>query len=217
MPRPARPGFRVYVEAMRDPKMRRLAPAQRWLWVAVLSAARESSRPGWLLVSPDEPFTVADLADYAGMKPKEVAQGTAEMCRLGMLDIEYPEEAWFVPAWNDRQYESDSSAERVRKHRSMEQGCNAETPLLVTPPETETETDTPKGVSHTRKKPKKSCPTPFEVPPEDIEWVQAHYPRVDWDHETKKLVNWAKAKDAQYVDWSRFWRGWMQRASEGWQ
>ena len=46
MPRVARPWFRFYVEAMRDPKMRRLSPAERWLWVAVLAACRESWIPG---------------------------------------------------------------------------------------------------------------------------------------------------------------------------
>lgn len=117
MPRTARPWFRFYVEAMRDPKMRRLTPAQRWLWVAVLAAARESCRPGWLLLTDHESLEIGDLADYAGMSSREVATGMAQLCRLGMVDIDLPSGTYFVPAWNDRQYESDDSTKRTRKHR----------------------------------------------------------------------------------------------------
>ena len=63
MPRPARPWFRFYVEALSDRKLRRLTPAQRWLWVAVLGAARQSPIPGHLMVSEREPMDAHDLAD----------------------------------------------------------------------------------------------------------------------------------------------------------
>ena len=119
MARPQRPWFRFYVEATRDPKMRRLAPHHRWLWVSVLSAARESPIPGYLMVSEDIPYHAADLADYAGMKVKEVERGTDAMTELGMLECEH--ETWFVPRWSERQFESDVVALRTRKHRSQEQ------------------------------------------------------------------------------------------------
>lgn len=49
-----------------------------------------------------------------------------------------------VAAWKRRQYESDNSAERVKRHRKRkkEQACNGDEtlqPVTVTPPETETE------------------------------------------------------------------------------
>lgn len=52
-----------------------------------------------------------------------------------------------VAAWKRRQYESDTSAERVRKHRKRkkEAECNGDEtlqPVSVTPPKTETETET---------------------------------------------------------------------------
>ncbi|MCL6443142.1 MAG: hypothetical protein K6T83_06760 [Alicyclobacillus sp.] len=41
--------FRFYTEAISDTKIRRLPPAQRWLWVVMLSLARKSNRHfGWL-------------------------------------------------------------------------------------------------------------------------------------------------------------------------
>lgn len=115
VPRPARPWFRFYVEAMRDPKMRRLTPAQRWLWVAVLSAARESCEPGRLVIAERVPMTESDLADYAGMRRPEIMDGLALMIELGMLADD--DGTLVVPAWNDRQYESDDTTKRTRKHR----------------------------------------------------------------------------------------------------
>ena len=103
---------------MRDPKMRRLTPAQRWLWVSILSAARESCRPGYLMVSDRLPFTDADLADYAGMKVKEVVEGCTAMSALGMIDLDQATDALFVPSWNERQFESDDVAARTSKHRN---------------------------------------------------------------------------------------------------
>lgn len=142
MPRAARPWFRFYVEAMRDPKMRRLTPAQRWLWVAVLAAARESCLAGFLFIAEGVPMSWDDLADYAGMKLREVEQGIERMRELGMLVHDDHVGAWHVPAWNDRQYESDNTTERTRKHRSNERGRNVPTTPEGTPPETEADTDT---------------------------------------------------------------------------
>lgn len=129
MARPARPWFRFYVEAMRDPKMRRLTPAERWLWVAILAAARESCDPGSLMVADGVPMTTDDLADYAGMPMKDVGNGVTKMLELGMLCQRCNAETLSIPAWFDRQYESDNSAERVAKHRSND----AHSVDLVTP------------------------------------------------------------------------------------
>ena len=58
-----------------------------------------------------------------------------------------------VAAWKRRQYESDSSAERVRRHRQKNKqsaGGNGDETLqgvTVTPPETETETELPEATA----------------------------------------------------------------------
>lgn len=124
MARPQRPWFRFYVESMRDPKIRRLSPSQRWLWTSVLSAARESCIPGWLMVSVKTPFSCGDLADYAGMKLREVETGLGVMDGIGLIEWDTNLGAWMVPKFSERQYESDTSTQRTRKHRSTEQVGN---------------------------------------------------------------------------------------------
>lgn len=140
MPRPARPWFRFYVEAMSDRKLRRMTPTQRWIWVAVLAAARQSCRPGWLLVSENEPMDAHDIADLAGVPEREVAKVLPLFEASAMLAFE--DECWHVINWADRQYESDDVTARTRKHRSKEQGRNVPTTFPGTPPETESETET---------------------------------------------------------------------------
>ena len=147
MPRPARPWFRFYVEAVHDRKLRRLKPEFRWLFVACLAAARQSPEPGWLLVGDNDPMTVDDLVDFAAMPARMVEKGIVALCDGGVLGYDLNRTAWFVPAWNDRQYESDDVTARTRKHRerSNEPGRNVPTSFEGTPPDTETETEIPPG------------------------------------------------------------------------
>lgn len=150
MARPARPWFRLYVEATSDRKLRRLTPAQRWLWVAVLAAARQSPISGALMVSESDEMNAHDLADIAGMSVRDVEKALPLFERAGMIERDHELDAWVVPKWSDRQYESDVSTVRTRKHRSKEPVGNVPTPFEGTPESeracaTETEPPTPKG------------------------------------------------------------------------
>lgn len=225
MARPARPWFRFYVEAMSDPKMRRLSPAQKWLWVAVLAASRQSCMPGFLMVSERVPYSWADLADYAGMKLREVERGTDLLTELGMIEFDPDLGAWCVPKWNDRQYESDSSTERTAKHRHNERGNNGETTAVGTPPETETETESergavngaaaPKRVASGPRRKRKVTPVPasFELTDDRLAWCRESQPGLDPFAATQEWLTACAAKDLQYVDWDAAWKNAMRRAA----
>lgn len=139
MPRPARPWFRVYVEAFGDPKIRSLTPAQRWLWIAILAAARQSVVPGKLLLSRSQVMSSRDLADFAGVDVRVVTNALPLLESLGMVRWEKRPRCLVVCQWKERQYESDNTTERTRKHRSREQGRNVPTSFPGTPPESESE------------------------------------------------------------------------------
>lgn len=134
---PKHPWFRFYCEALTDRKLRRLTPAQRWLWVAVLAVARQSPEPGVLLIADDVPATVDDLAELAGVKIGDARVGLERMATLGLIEGE----PWRVTKWKERQFESDTSTARTRKHRS---GTGPGTPMERSRigPEAETETET---------------------------------------------------------------------------
>lgn len=109
MPRPARPWFRFYVEAIWDRKLRRLPPGQRWLWVVVLACARQSVVPGVLLISEDQPVEPEDLVDAAALRAAEVEAGLAAFVDAAMLHFDIEWNAWRITKWDARQYEGDFS------------------------------------------------------------------------------------------------------------
>lgn len=146
MSRPVRPWFRFYTEAMGDQKLRTLAPAQRWAWLGVLSAARMSPVPGYLLIGDDIPHTIPTLADLCALKEREVDGAMVEFMKRGMVEQDLLG-VWNVPRFLERQYESDSSTTRTRKHRSPEHDGNVPRTPEGTHQRTETETEPSGGAS----------------------------------------------------------------------
>jgi hypothetical protein len=97
----------MYDDVINDPKVMRLPEATRWHWVAVLCAASKTGGR----VPP-----LQDLAFMLRMKDSQAATLLAELHAGGLLDKTGD---GFVPHnWSGRQYASDSSAERMRRHRS---------------------------------------------------------------------------------------------------
>lgn len=146
MARPIRPWFRFYVEAFHDPKIRRFTPAQRWVWVSVLGAARESPESGSLCIAPGVPMSRQELADYAGVKLREIGPALAAMEALSMVSID-ANGLVSVTNWHSRQFESDDVTKRTREHRERSEEQVRNVPGNV--PETETETETDKTRSKT--------------------------------------------------------------------
>lgn len=145
---PKRPWFRFYVEAVHDRKLRRLPPETRWLFVSCLAAARQSPFPGYLLITQDDPLEVADLVDFACLTSRQVETGMEALSAAGVIAWDDEFGCWWLPAWHERQFESDDSSERVAKARRdadrplHRRYINADVTPDVTPPETEADTET---------------------------------------------------------------------------
>lgn len=152
--------FRFYSEAVNDKKLRRVArmTGQTYasvlgIWTILLSMASESPERGRLLIGHNIPATDEDIADIAGCNVTETLQQLEETGLVTRYDG-----VLSITAWDKRQYESDSSAERVAKHRqkvkeAAEAAKKAEkTPdvtdtkryssVIVTPPDTDTDINT---------------------------------------------------------------------------
>jgi hypothetical protein len=134
--------FRHYAGMMRDDKLVRVAvksrqPVERvvWLYGAMLESACEMQDGGRFDIDADEVsyFLRCEADDIAAI--------------IEALEIAGRTEGDRIPRWADRQFESDASRERVRKHREkkVKRPCNGDEtlqPVTVTLQETETETDT---------------------------------------------------------------------------
>jgi hypothetical protein len=115
--------FRFYTEAVADQKLRRLPPAQRWLWVAVLTLARQSPEPGRLVIGGNVAATLQDVSDVAAIPMPDVEAGMAAFEAQGMVAREG--DVWVVVNWGKRQYESDNTTERVARWREAKRAEKA--------------------------------------------------------------------------------------------
>lgn len=127
----------------------------KWLWIIILCLAGESPVPGTLLISEGMPYTVEELAEMANLPEAVVEAIIEDMEALGMVAIDEGEIT--VCNWSKRQFTSDNSTERVRRHREKKnvnrQGnetlqkrysnvTETETKRFGNAPDTDTDTDT---------------------------------------------------------------------------
>lgn len=152
--------FRWYQQTVSDPKFAGLTRASRQkkvavlaVWQTILESACETEDGGRYAIPPDEIAAVLEL------KTEQVMAIVGAMEERGML------EGGVVVAWNKRQFASDSSLPRVRKHRETKrkQESNVTVTLQkqdVTPSETDTEAESEgkPSPSSQKKTPKASSP-----------------------------------------------------------
>lgn len=124
--------FRFYDGAVDDPKVQRLPAALFKFWVNLLCMA---SRNGGELPA------LADMAFTLRMAEKVVTANISLLIDAGLVDeldgVSTPHN------WNARQFKSDVSNDRVKRHRERHKTVtgNDDVTLHVTPPETEADTE----------------------------------------------------------------------------
>jgi hypothetical protein len=141
--------FRHYAGLVRDEKLVRVAlkakqPIERvvWIWGAILESAAEINDGGRF------EFDCEEAAHFLHVSETDCNVTVTELETQGRVSCN------IVCNWNDRQFVSDSSTERVRRHRQIkknqsdhidntfvtERSCNGNE-TLRNAPETETETE----------------------------------------------------------------------------
>lgn len=115
--------FRFYSAAMRDPKVAKLSDKQFRLWLHLLAVASENDG----CIPPLE-----DLKYLLNRRLDHLSTGVKELISMGLIDC--LSDGYEPHNWGKFQYKSDTSSERVAKHRAKRN-------VTVTPPDTETDTD----------------------------------------------------------------------------
>ncbi|NCC41422.1 MAG: hypothetical protein EOM21_18750 [Gammaproteobacteria bacterium] len=125
--------FRFYTEFATDPKVQTLTEAMQRRLVMLFC----------LQGSGDYEHLDQDEVAFALRIDIETLHETFHLFqKKGFLD-----ENCLIKNWDKRQYKSDKSTERVKKHRDKSKGKQDETPMKrfsngdVTPPDTDTDTD----------------------------------------------------------------------------
>ena len=135
--------FRLYDEMLDDPKAQRLPPQDFKIWINLLCLA--SRNDGKLPC-------ISDMAFALRISENDAVTVVERLHIAGLIDKRNggPDGFHYSPhAWEKRQYKSDNSADRVKKHREKRNGeCNVSCNVTETPPDTDTETDTETDISN---------------------------------------------------------------------
>ncbi len=146
MARKRLPWFRLYSrDLLGDIGLRSEKPLFRWAWIVLLCIANESPERGYLLKPNGEPMDEKFMQNAMGVsfrQCKMIAKWLQNDCKMIAKCNE--RNCFFVVNWDKYQKDSDSSAERVARHRDRvkHESCNVTKKSLVTPPESEPEPDT---------------------------------------------------------------------------
>jgi hypothetical protein len=194
--------FRFYAEAMRNPKVMRLADNDFRLWVRLLAVASENDGR----LPP-----IADLKLLLNARLDRLADGLQRLINSGLIDV--AGQGYEPHNWSKFQYKSDTSTPRVTLHRAKRN-------VTVTPPDTEADTETEEianAISIVQDKPakKRGCRLP-------IAWQPTFDDHKDYqpDIVVRELARfrdyWATVPGAKGVklDWDATWRNWMRKATE---
>lgn len=218
--------FRFYHEALNDPKVQRLPPHLFKSWVNLLCLA---SMHGGKLPSID------DIAFQLRVSAKDAEQQVSELILAGLIDIGATG-ATEPHNWKKRQFVSDNSTERVRKHRKQkEQRCdeterNVSCNASEAPPDTEqnrSEEDTeqirvdaaPAKSQRQRTDSKRGSrlPQDWDLPADLRQWAQINFSSDDAaiSLEAERFRDFWIAKPGQAgckLDWPATWRNWCRNA-----
>lgn len=124
--------FRFYQEFMDDPKIAMMSDSDQLLWVKALCLASDSTIRGIILLTDEE------ICWKLRITVETWKHAIDKFRAKGMIQHNTDGPGYVISNWDKRQFESDSSAERVRKHRAAKAGKPK--PKPGAPPKTATET-----------------------------------------------------------------------------
>lgn len=116
--------FRFYTTAMRNPKVAKLSDKDFRLWVELLSVASENDG-----LIP----CLEDLKHLLRRRLDHLKRGVDRLLSASLIDA--LDDGYKPHDWEEYQYKSDTSTERVNRFRKKRN-------VSVTPPDTDTDTDT---------------------------------------------------------------------------
>ena len=117
--------FRMWTDAVDNPKLRLLAFEDRWHFVAICCLKRAG-----IIDKRDDPNRERMIAVKLGVQVRELDE-----IRRRLLEVRLIDEDMTPVGWDERQFQSDMSTERVRAFRKRQRNVSE------TPPDTDTDTE----------------------------------------------------------------------------
>lgn len=130
------PWFRMYSDAVNDEKLRLLAFEDRWHFVALLCCKSKG-----VLDDSNGDMLMRKAAVLLGLSTRELSEVARRLSEVGLIEFDTLQPI----KWDERQYRSDSSTERVSAYRErMKQDKKRDCNVSVTVQDTDTDTESDK-------------------------------------------------------------------------
>lgn len=198
--------WRAYNGARHDAKLLRLSDKHfRW-WFNLICVAAE--RDGYL---PDH----ADLCAEFRTSAKAMTEILDALVAARLFD--HDETGIRAHNWNERQYKSDVSNERVKRYRERQR--NAACNVTETPSETETDTETERvgGADAPPTKPKRAMRLPDDWTVSEAGRAYANGLGLNPDKVAEAFTDYWRAQggsNARKLDWDAAYRTWCRRQAD---
>lgn len=119
------PWFRLYSEVKSDMKIKRVVTMTNQpkavvigVWSVLLCLANDSPERGKLLISQDMPLTDVEIISETGLNPECGQAILSAFIQVGM--VSRVDDAILITNWDNRQFTSDTSNDRVRQYRARQ-------------------------------------------------------------------------------------------------
>ena len=201
--------FRMYSEFASDPKVQSMSEAmQRRLMM--LFCLRCSNT----LVTLHE----TEIAFALRITDEELAETKALFLRKKFIN-----EGWEIENWDKRQFRSDSSAERVARHRERKKAEVNEACNVTVTPQIQNRTDTEQIQNREEKKKARATRLPQDWQPNEseIDYCRTERPDLNPQRVAENFRDYWHGSGKVKADWSATWRTWVRnekaqpRASPG--
>jgi hypothetical protein len=209
------PWLRLYTEFASDPKIQILAFEDQRHYVMLLCLKGNGVLDA---SSVNEIYRERLIAKALGLDPVTSADAKRRLLDGGLIDSN-----WQPSKWDSRQFQSDSSAERVRRFRSKSKGNVTETLLkrrsnaIDSDAESDTDTDTDKkkirgGEARAKRSPTATrLPDDFNLSPERAAYAMKQ--GIDPQRTFEDFRDYWKASSGQKArkhDWEATWQMWCR-------
>ena len=204
--------FRMYSEFATDAKVQMMSEAmqRRYLMLMCLRCSND------LVTLHDE-----EIAFQLRISDEELAETKALFIKKGFIDS-----TWNLLNWEKRQFASDSSKDRVAKHRALqkqkqEQAGNADVTLHETKAnglDTDTDTEQSNSAPSAKSPRGTALPKDWELPGDWRTWAEGARPDVDVLTVADSFRDYWVAKpgkDGRKADWLATWRNWVRNQRSG--
>ena len=199
--------FRMYSEFATDAKVQMLSEAmqRRYLMLMCLRCSNA------LVTLQDE-----EIAFQLRIGDEELAETKALFIKKGFIDSD-----WNLLNWEKRQFASDSSKERVAKHRALqkkkqEQAGNDDVTLQKQKAnglDTDTDTEQSNNAPSAKSPRGTSLPADWSLPDDWKTWAEQNRPDIDPLVAADSFRDFwigKPGKDGRKADWQATWRNWVR-------